>query len=206
LLEERVAQDPKSEIRNPKSESIEQTAISDFGFRISDLNIFLIGYRCTGKTTIARLMAERLGRNWLDADAVLEQCIGRSIRALFAEAGESAFRDKEEVILHELCQLRRYVIATGGGVILRATNRERLRASGKVVWLTADAQTIWQRLQADAGTSEHRPTLTVGGLAEIEQLLRERESLYRVCADVVVETTGRTPGEVVEAVMTQLEQ
>jgi shikimate kinase len=159
-------------------------------------NIFLIGYRGTGKSTVAQLLARRLGWAALDADAVLEQKHGCTIARIFATEGEAGFRDKEEALLGELCSLERHVIATGGGVILRERNRQRLRAAGRVVLLTAAAAVIQERLQGDAGARERRPVLTVGGLAEIGQLLQVREPLYRACADYTVETTGLTPEEV----------
>ena len=168
-----------------------------------DFNIFLIGYRCTGKTTVAQLLAERLGWDWIDADEVLEARYGATIREIFASEGEVGFRDKEEKIIAELCQLRRHVIATGGGVILRETNRQQMRSAGKVVWLCANAETIWQRLQVDPSTAERRPPLTVGGLAEIEEALKIRDPIYRGCADFMVLTSYQTPEDVVEAIMVQ---
>ncbi len=166
------------------------------------MSIFLIGYRATGKSTVARLLAARLGWDCVDADEALATRYGRTIRQIFAEEGEAGFRDKEAAVLDELCRRPRLVVATGGGVILREANRVRLR-SGRVIWLTADAQTIWDRLQHDPTTSERRPTLTVGGLAEIEELLRVREPLYRGCADLVVDAVGRSPEEVVAHILLQ---
>jgi shikimate kinase len=166
--------------------------------------IFLVGYRCTGKTTVARLLAERLGWNWLDADALLEEQAGRTIRALFADEGEAEFRRRESAVLADLCRCQRHVIATGGGVVLSPENRARLREAGTVIWLTADAETIWQRLQADVSTAERRPALTVGGLAEIQQLLQVREPLYRACAGWSVDTAGRPPEEVAERILSAL--
>lgn len=164
-------------------------------------NLFLIGYRGTGKSTVARLLAGQLGWDAVDADAILEARQGRSIRAVFAADGEAGFREHEASLLEELCRGRHQVVATGGGVILRADNRQRLREAGGVVWLTADASTLWQRLQGDPTTGERRPTLTVGGLEEIEQLLRVRHSLYDACADWTVSTVGRSPAEVVRAIL-----
>jgi shikimate kinase len=163
--------------------------------------LFLIGYRGTGKSTVAQLLAQRLGWDWVDADATLETQHGRSVRDIFAEEGEAPFRDKEEAVLDALCGLERRVIATGGGVILRKANRDRLSAAGKVVWLTADADTIQRRLQADPTTPVRRPALTVGGQAEIEEALRSREPLYRACANLTVATEGRTPETVAELIL-----
>jgi shikimate kinase len=166
--------------------------------------IFLIGYRGTGKTTVARLLAERLGWEWADADALLESRSGRSIRSLFADEGEAGFRDREAALLPELCGRARHVIATGGGVVLRPEHRARLRAAGIVVWLTADAATLWGRLQQDASTAERRPALTVGGLAEVEEQLRARGPLYAECAHLIVDTVGQSPAQVVEAILAAL--
>ena len=162
---------------------------------MSDALLFLIGPRGSGKSTVARLVAEQLRWQWLDADDELEKRHGQSIRALFASEGEAGFRDKESAILAELCRLSRHVLATGGGVVLREANRDLLRASGRVVWLTADVDTLWRRLQADTSTAERRPALTVGGREEIDEVLRVREPLYRSCADLIVETAGRSPAE-----------
>jgi shikimate kinase len=162
--------------------------------------IFLIGYRGTGKTTVAPILAERLRWKWVDADAVLEERQGRSIASIFEVEGEAGFRAKEELLMEELCRLRQHVVAAGGGVILRATNRERLRSAGLVVWLKADAEIIRSRIEQDATTQARRPVLTVGGLAEVKELLRVREPLYRACADCIVETTNRSPEEVADQI------
>src|SRR5262245_24962561 len=152
--------------------------------------IYLIGYRGSGKSTVARLLADRLGWTWADADAVLEARHGKTIRVIFAEEGEEGFRVKETATLQELSRGREQVIATGGGVILSSENRATLKETGWTVWLTASARTLWERLQVDATTAERRPALTQGGLAEIEELLQARHPLYQACADLQVSSEG----------------
>ena len=171
---------------------------------MSAARLFLIGARGTGKSTVARLLAAALGWDCVDADAELEARCGQSIRAVFAEEGEAGFRDREEAVLAELCRRERVVVATGGGVVLRPANRERLR-SGKVIWLTADADTLCRRLALDPVTAERRPALAGGAAAhdpaEVALVLRQREPLYRDCADAAVDTTNRTPEEITRAIL-----
>ncbi len=159
--------------------------------------LFLIGVRGSGKSTVARLLAEKMGWRWRDADEVLEQRYGQTIRAIFANEGEAGFRDKEAAVLADLCALRPCVVATGGGVLLRESNRRLMRASGRAIWLTASVDTLWQRIRDDETTAERRPALTVGGRAEIEEILRLREPLYRQYADYIVDTTAKTVPDIV---------
>jgi shikimate kinase len=167
--------------------------------------IFLIGYRGTGKTTVACLLAERLGWAWLDTDRHVEDQCGLTIRELFAHEGEAGFRTREAAAFLQVCERGRCVVATGGGLVLLPAHRARLRDSGLVIWLIADARTIWSRLRSDPTTVDRRPALTPeGGLAEIERLLAAREGYYRECADLAIETTHRTPAEVVETICAEL--
>jgi shikimate kinase len=171
---------------------------------IAGKNIYLIGYRGTGKTTVAGLLAAQLGREWSDLDAVLEAKSGRTIRQIFAEDSESGFRELEARILDELCAIPEHVVATGGGTVLRADNRQRLQAGGVVCWLKADAETISNRLQNDPMTVERRPQLTVGGIEEVRSLLASREHLYEACADLCVDTTGRSAAQVADTILAAL--
>lgn len=162
----------------------------------------LIGLRGTGKSTVGRILAGRLGRAFADADTELEARAGRTIRAIFAEDGEPVFRDWEERVVTELTARPGFVLATGGGVVLRESNRDRLHAYGPVVWLAAPPEILAARLAADARGLADRPALTAAGtLHELSEVLRAREPLYRGLADLLVNTDGKTPEEVANEVV-----
>jgi shikimate kinase len=161
------------------------------------LNIALIGYRGTGKSEVARQLALRLGWDWVDADVEVELKAGKSIAAIFADDGETVFRNLEAEVLAELVERDRTILALGGGVILRATNRALLKHIGKVVWLTAEPETIARRLAADTSTASRRPNLTAsGGLDEIRRVLAQRLPLYRESGDFQVDTENKSPADV----------
>ena len=165
-------------------------------------NILLIGYRGAGKTTVGGLVAARLGWSFVDADRVLEANHGLTIKEIFAQEGERGFRDKEAAVLAKLCQAERQVIATGGGAILRPENRVLMKQAGLVVWLTADAQTIFARLQADPSTAASRPPLTGrNSLDEIADLLAARTPLYRETADLEIDAARLHPEDVARAIL-----
>lgn len=165
----------------------------------------LIGYRATGKTTLARLLAGRLGWDWIDADVEIEQRAGCSIARIFAEQGEAAFRDLEAQVIADLCRRSRLVLAAGGGAPLRPENRQAMRAAGKVVWLQATPETVHRRMTGDATTAGRRPNLTQqGGLAEIVHLLQQREPIYRQTADLEVDTEGKSPEQLVGEILDRL--
>jgi len=167
----------------------------------------LIGYRATGKTTLARLLAARLGWQWIDADVEIERRAGKPIAAIFAEDGEPFFRDLEAAVIADLCTRQNLVLAAGGGAPLRPESRQRMRQAGPVIWLTASPQTILRRMTADITTATRRPSLTdKSPLEEIEHLLAVRESAYREAAHLQVDTEDRTPEELADLILTQLEQ
>ena len=163
--------------------------------------IALIGYRGTGKSTVGRILAERLGFLFHDADEVLERRYG-SIRSIFETHGEPTFRDYEEQVLLDLTRGGPAVLSTGGGAILREPNRRNIRRFGRVFWLTADPVELANRLQLDPKGASDRPSLTSAGtLDEIATVLETRIPLYQETADQAISTQGLTPGEVAESIL-----
>jgi shikimate kinase len=163
----------------------------------------LVGYRGSGKSTVGKIVAARSGRPFLDADQELEARAGESIRSIFAGQGEPAFRDREEETLRELVRCHPdAVLATGGGAVLRATNRGLLAQFGFVVWLQADPAELIRRLETDVQAVASRPPLTVAGtLAEVAAVLQERQPLYAEAADAVIATLNRTPDEIAQQIL-----
>jgi len=164
--------------------------------------LILVGYRATGKTTLARLLGKRLYMHVVDTDPLIEQKAGRTIVDIFAEFGESVFRDYESHVIAELLQGESLVIATGGGLPVRPSNRELLKCAGKVVWLKASPETILRRMAGDPATKCMRPQLTIlSPLAEIELVLNERTPIYREIADLEVETDNLPLPELAERIV-----
>ncbi len=178
----------------------------EFGhWNFTTMVITLIGYRGTGKSTLAAPLAQRLGWAWLDADVELERRAGRSIQQIFATDGEPEFRRLERELLAELLRCDRLVVAAGGGAIGNELTRADLKVAGPVIWLQASIDTIERRLATDLTTGQRRPNLTsTGGRAEIERLLALREPLYRECATITLDTDSASTGQLVEAALNQL--
>ena len=154
-------------------------------------NIVLTGFMGTGKTCVGRILADSLDWPFCDVDSEVEQAVGMSIAAYFAQAGEAAFRDREQEAVERICQRTGQVIATGGGVVLRQQNIDRLKATGVVVCLAASEQEIVARTAADAG----RPLLNrPDRLQVIRDLLAERMPQYRQ-ADIWLDTDGKSATE-----------
>jgi shikimate kinase len=165
----------------------------------ADQHLVLVGLMGSGKTTVGRIVADRLGRRVIDSDAVIERLTGRTVREIFADDGEEAFRSFETAaLLDALATTEPAVIAAAGGVVLRAENREALkRANAKVVWLCATPALLVDRVTSGG----HRPLLDDDPAGTLQRMYETRQSLYREVADVIVLVDNRTPNEVVEAVM-----
>jgi len=166
------------------------------------MNLVLIGYRGTGKTTIGCILAARLGWPLVDTDTLIQERAGKSIKEIVASAGWPEFRRLECETIAEVAAADRQVVSAGGGAILDAANREALRASGRVVWLTAAPETIWQRLQTDPKTAAERPNLTEGGGApEVRKVLGERRAAYQAACHYRVATDECSPDESADRIL-----
>lgn len=165
----------------------------------SDQHVVLVGLMGVGKSTVARVLGQRLGRPVVDSDAVIEAQSGRTVRQIFEADGEEAFRTLETAVLVDaLASDVPLVVAAAGGVVLRAENRAALRASGaKVVWLSADVDTLVVRVR----NGEHRPALDGDPAGTLRRMHETREPLYREVADVIVSVDGRSVSDVIEAIL-----
>ena len=166
------------------------------------MNLFLIGYRCTGKTTLGKVLAAKLGLKFVDADRIIHKETGLEISTFVKRRGWNTFRKKEKDVLYRLSQSNGQVIATGGGVVTIPDNVTTMRSNGLVIWLKASVDTIRQRMQADNTTGKSRPSLTEQGtLAEIEKVTKEREPLYKAAAHLSILTDDLTVDEAVHAII-----
>ena len=160
------------------------------------MNLVLIGYRCTGKTTIGEILAEKLDWPLVDTDTLVQERAGWSIKEIVAEGGWADFRRRERETIADVAARDRQVISAGGGAVLDEANARALRAGGRVVLLTASPETIWDRMQADPKTAAERPNLTdSGGIAEIRNLLAERRPKYLAACHYEIPTDRFSPEE-----------
>ena len=169
------------------------------------MNLVLIGYRCTGKTTVGRILADRLGWPLVDTDTLIQQLAGRSIKEIVAEGGWPEFRRIEREVVADVAAGDRQVVSAGGGAILDDANTEALRAGGKVVLLTCVPETIWDRMKADPKTLAERPDLTdSGGIAEVTRLLEERREKYDAACHYRIQTDRFGPHEAAGRILAYL--
>ena len=171
------------------------------------MNIVLIGYRGSGKTSVGRAVAARLGFSFVDTDALIEQRAGCTIAEIFARETEAGFRRRETEVVVEVAAGDRAIISAGGGAVLADVNVLALKAGGWLVWLRAPAAVLWQRITQDTATTANRPNRTVsGGLDEVESLLAVREPAYRAAADTTIDVTDKSVDEVADEIVQQFRQ
>ena len=152
-------------------------------------NVFLIGFMGVGKSTMARILAQELQMELIEMDETIEAEQGMTINEIFAKQGEAGFRDIESAFIERISQGKRAVVSCGGGAVLRKQNVENMKKSGKIVFLTATPQTIFERVRY----STNRPLLNGNMNVEyIAELMERRRSIYEEAADVVIATDEKS--------------
>ena len=165
-------------------------------------NIALFGFMGVGKSEVGRILAEKLNIAFTDLDDEIVKRTGKSIAAIFEEEGEASFRELERAVVREASALDGLVIACGGGAILDDENLRNLRRSSVLILLTADPKTIMKRVGSTGGS---RPLLYIDDrLTRIKELLSARNSLYLRAADIIIDTSHRTPEQVAGEILSRL--
>jgi shikimate kinase len=160
-------------------------------------NIYLVGFMGTGKTSVGKILAEKLKKEFVEMDAIIEQKEGNDIPEIFAQKGERHFRNLERKLLEELAARRDLVVSCGGGLVCDQENLDTLKASGTVFSLSASIPVIYERISQ----STHRPLLNVENpLQKIESLLRQRLPYYQK-AGHLIDTDEYTPSEIADKII-----
>lgn len=156
--------------------------------------IFLIGYRCTGKSMVGKILAGFLDRPFMDTDRMIETQFNTTINQMVGQRGWAYFRQRERQALFDTALFPNPVVATGGGIVLDPENRNFIQTHGFCVWLWADIETIVQRMLADLNTQDSRPSLTDLSLTqETRAMLDLRNPLYKQLAQLKIDTTCHSP-------------
>jgi shikimate kinase len=166
------------------------------------MNIIIVGYRCTGKSTVGKSLAGELGWDFVDTDDLITLREGSDIDGIVSAKGWDYFRYLEKMVTHDISGKNNMVIATGGGVVVDKENVNNLKKNGFVIWLRADADIIRSRMENDRKTSSTRPSLTgKDPLDEIKEVLEIRNPFYRKARDVEVDTGTMSVGEITNYIM-----
>ena len=168
--------------------------------------LFLTGYRGSGKSTIAPLIARLTNGDWVDIDELVELSAQKPISHIFADDGESEFRQLEHQAIGSVVGPTNddspLVVSLGGGAITFANNRELIAGSGKTVYLRGTVDTLWQRISTDPVSGDKRPDLTdQGGRAEVQQMLKLRNEIYESNSDFQIDIDSLTPEAIAKAIV-----
>ena len=165
-------------------------------------SIALIGFMGTGKTAVGKVLARKLGKEYVEMDSLIERKAGKTIPEIFQQEGEEAFRELEIMVAKEASGRRNVVIACGGGVVLNKINIDRLRKECLIVCLTASPGVILQRT---SNSIKERPLLSVGNRTRaVRELLKLRKSFYEQAADITIDTSKLDINSVVEQIISQV--
>ena len=157
---------------------------------LNGTNIFLIGMMGAGKSTVGKLLAQKVGHNFLDTDPLIEQCAGKSITKIFSDDGEDTFRNLEQQVLAQVSSHTRLVVATGGGIVMRSINWSHLH-DGIVVWIDVPVDILYDRLKT---ASEQRPLLqTEDPLQRLNEIYEKRRDRYAQADISIMVSADETP-------------
>jgi shikimate kinase len=171
------------------------------------MNLFLTGYRCSGKTTIGKSIARAIDWSFVDSDLLVIKKSGKSIKDIIDTEGWDVFRRMERSALKQICADDRQVVATGGGVVLDQSNIKAMKTSGMVIWLDAGAETIHKRMLRDKKTGDFRPALTEKGrMEEIEDMLLQRKPYYQNASDFYIGTDDVPVSEITRRIIEKLNE
>jgi shikimate kinase len=166
------------------------------------MNIVLIGYRCSGKTAVGGILADELGRDFLDTDVLIEERAFCSIETLISLKGWDHFREIEKAVVQDLSIKDNLVIATGGGVVMDEENVKNLKKNAWIVWLNGSPDVLKERMDKDERSGKSRPSLTgADPLGEIAQVLSTRRPLYEQAGNLTVDTSNLSIREAVALIM-----
>lgn len=169
------------------------------------MNIVLIGYRCTGKSSVGKLLALELDRDFLDTDQLVEAFSRKSIEEIVERGGWEYFRNLEKTVIGEVSEKEDKIIATGGGVVTDEENLQNLRKNGFLIWLKADSDIIGKRMGDDRRVGSIRPSLTGDHPEdEIRKVLRIREPYYKKAGNIEVDTNHLSETEVADEIINKL--
>lgn len=169
------------------------------------MNIVLVGHRCSGKTTVGKILAHRMDRDFIDTDEMIEEIMGCPISSIVAEHGWGYFRGVEKRVIREISRGNNLVVATGGGVVLDVENVDNLKRNGSLIWLNGRSAAMRQRFKEQIGSGRSRPSLTGRDpMEEFDRVMEERKPLYENAANYVVDTSVLTPSEVAESIVKYL--
>jgi shikimate kinase len=169
------------------------------------MNIVLIGYRGSGKSTVGSRLAARLQMRFVDIDDLIEERQGVPISGIVKSHGWGHFRKLERNTIEEISKGNHLIIAPGGGAVLDTDNVKALRINGVIIWLKADKQTLLKRMNQDPGTNTRRPTLTGKGTSEeLKEVMSLREPIYERASEIQIDTSTLDVEAVVENILTVL--
>ncbi len=165
---------------------------------MNDNNIIFIGFMATGKSTIGKLLASKLGKVFIDTDNLLEDKYKSSIDQLFKKVGEEKFREHEREIIHSLVNLKNHVISTGGGAVTYKDNFQVLKSMGTTISLIASIPTIVERISND---SANRPLLEGSNLEDKISNLLQKRAFYYIGSDIMINTDSMTIENVIDVIL-----